>query len=207
MSRTRRGVMVVGLFGAIIAAITSAAPAATGAAGSIAAVRPVIGRPVAVPPQPLPGQRFTVSFKVKRSDTGGPLTSGKLTARSSVAGRVIPHTKSFARGTARISFVVPTNAAGRLTVKVTIAAGGRSATRVAAFRVQQLPKPSLAIDDASAAEGNGAGTTRPPTGRRPHRPTMRRPAARSRSHRARPRRRSRSAWSPTRPSSRTRRSR
>ena len=152
--------MVVSLFGAIIAAITSAAPAATGAAGSNAAVRPVIGRPVAVPPQPLPGQRFTVSFKVRRSDTGRPLTSGKLTARSSAAGRVIPHTRSFARGTARISLVVPTNAAGKaLTMRVTIAAGARSATRVAAFRVQQLPKPSLAIDDASAAEGNGAATT------------------------------------------------
>jgi Calx-beta domain len=160
MSRTRRTLTTVGLFGTIIAAITAAAPAATGSAGSIAAVRPVIGQPVAVPSQPLPGRRFTVSFKVRRSDTRGPLTSGKMTARSSLAGRVIPHTKSFARGTARVSFVVPTNAAGKaLTVKVTIAVGGRSATRVAAFRVQQLPKPSLAIDDASAAEGNGAATT------------------------------------------------
>jgi hypothetical protein len=76
----------------------------------------------------------------------------------SVAGRTIRHAESFKGGTARLSFVVPANAAGRvLKVRVTIKAGTQSATKVSAFRVQGLP--ALSIGDASAAEGNVGTTT------------------------------------------------
>ena len=72
---------------------------------------------------------------------------------------MIRHAESFKGGTARLSFVVPTSAAGKvLKVKVTIKAGGRSATKVAAFRVQGAQIPSISIGDSSVAEGN-AGTT------------------------------------------------
>jgi hypothetical protein len=159
MFATRRKLMVLGLSGAVLAAGTAAVPTASGTARIAAVVKPVIGQPAGVPAQPLAGKRFTVSFKVKRSDTGGPLTSGKMLADPSVAGKVIRHVESFRGGTARLSFVVPANAAGKtLRVKVTITAGGRSATRIASFRVRGLPKPSASIGDASGLEGN-AGTT------------------------------------------------
>jgi hypothetical protein len=159
MFATRRNLMVLGLSGAVLAAGTAAVPTASGTARSVAVVKPVIGQPTGVPAQPLAGKRFTVSFKVKRSDTGGPLTSGKMLADPSVAGKVIRHVESFRGGTARLSFVVPANAAGKtLRVKVTITAGGRSATRIASFRARGLPKSSASIGDASGLEGN-AGTT------------------------------------------------
>jgi hypothetical protein len=151
--------MVLGLLGAMIAVGTAAVPTASGTARSPAVVKPVIGQPATAPAQPLAGKRFTLSFKVKRSDTGRPLTSGKMTGAASIAGKRIRHTTSFRGGTARLSFVVPANAAGKaLKVKLTITTGGRSATKVASFRVQGLPKPALLIGDAAAVEGN-AGTT------------------------------------------------
>ena len=74
---------------------------------------------------------------------------------------MIRHRSRSKGGTARLAFVVPANAAGDLLkVKVTIKAGRQSATKVATFRVQERPKPSLSIGDASAPEGN-AGTTTP----------------------------------------------
>ena len=150
----------LGLFGAAIGAATAAVPTASGTAQSPALVKPVIGQPAKAPAQPLAGKRFTVSFKVRRSDTGRPLKAGKLSADPSVAGRIVPHTESFRAGTARVSFVVPATAAGKLlTVRVRITASGRSAKRTATFRVRPgLPKPSLSIGDAASAEGN-SGTT------------------------------------------------
>jgi hypothetical protein len=122
-------------------------------------VKPVIGRPVAVPSRPLAGKGIVVSFKVTRSDTGTPLVRGRMVCDPSVAGRSIPHVESFRGGTARLSFVVPTSAAGKLLkVKVTIKTAARSATRVATFLVRRAATPTLFIDDASAPEGN-AGTT------------------------------------------------
>jgi len=125
-----------------------------------ALAKPVIGPPFTVPVQPVAGKRFTVAFKVTRSDTGAPLTSGTMICDPSTAGNVIPHAESFRGGTARLSFVVPASAKGKLLkVKVTIKVAGKSATKVASFKVQQgLAKPSLAIGDSSVAEGN-AGTT------------------------------------------------
>lgn len=156
MVRTRRVPLAAGLLGMLAAAIVAAAPSSAGVAEPLA-VRPVIGKPVTIPARPLPGQRFDVSFRVTRSDTGMPLLRGVMICDPSVSGKVLTHTESFRRGTARMSFLLPANAQGKiLRVKVTIRAEGGSATRVSTFRVAQLP--TLSIGDASVAEGN-AGTT------------------------------------------------
>lgn len=137
----------------VVMAIAAAAPAGTARAPG----KLVIGKPVTVPVQPLAGMRLNVSFKVTRSDTGAPVTRGTMICDPSVAGQAIRHAESFKGGTARLSFVVPATAAGKLLkVKVTIKAGTQSATKVATFRVQGVP--ALSIGDVSAAEGN-AGTT------------------------------------------------
>jgi len=139
------------------AAMTAAATTASRTASTLG--KPVIGKPVTVPAQPLAGKRFAVNFKVTRSDTGAALTSGTMICDPSVAGQVIRHAESFAGGTARLAFVVPANAAGKLLkVKVTIKSGRQSATKVATFSVQGASIPSLSIGGVSAAEGN-AGTT------------------------------------------------
>ena len=149
-----RAAMSVGLFGLVIWAITAASPAAT--AGTSAAAKPVIAPPVAVPSRPLPGKRFAVSFRVTRSDTRAPLTRGVMIATPSIAGRVMPHSESFGRGTARLSLVIPLEAQGKLLkVTLTIKDAGSSATRTASFRIPALPKPSLSIADATVVEGSG----------------------------------------------------
>jgi hypothetical protein len=144
---------------ALTGVITAATSTASGTARSPTGFKPVIGKPIASPARPVAGKPFTVSFKVTRSDTRTPLLRGTMICDPSVAGKVIRHAESFRAGTARLSFVVPADAQSKLLkVKVTIKAGGKSATRVATFGVQALPKPSLTIADASTAEGNG-GTT------------------------------------------------
>lgn len=122
--------------------------------------RPVISEPTATPAQPLAGKRFVVSFKVTRSDNGKPVTKGQMICHPYVAKKVIRHSESFRRGTARLGFVVPANAAGKvLNVKVTIRAQGRSATRIARFRVQTALAPALSIADRATAEGSSGTTT------------------------------------------------
>ena len=99
------------------------------------AVKPLIGAPATTPARAVAGKRFTVSFPVTRSDTGKPLASGTMTCDPSVNGKIIQHAESFGNGTARLSFVIPKTAKGKLlTVKLTIKAGG-SATKIATFRV------------------------------------------------------------------------
>ena len=152
----RYSLVALALAGILGSASTAAAPTASGT--PTGPVKPVIGKPVTVPPQPLAGRRFIVSFKVARSDTGAPLVRGRMICDPSVAGRTIQHVESFEGGTARLSFVVPASAAGRLLkVQVTITTVGRSATRVATFRVVRGAVPSLSIADASVSEGS-AGT-------------------------------------------------
>jgi hypothetical protein len=151
-----RGAPTAGLVGSAVAALSLIAPMAGGAVKP-PTMKPVIGQPIAIPAKPLPGQRFTVAFKVTRSDTHAALLRGTMVCDPSVAGVVIPHAESFRAGTARLSFVIPTSAQGKqLKVHVTITVDRRSATRVATFQVAQLP--SVSIADASVAEGN-AGTT------------------------------------------------
>ena len=157
MRPTRRALSVVALFLLVGAALTAASTTAGTAAVK---VKPVIGQPVTVPAQPVAGKRFTVSFKVTRSDTGALLTTGKMICDPSVFGKVIQHQESFKNGTARLSFVIPADATGKLLkVHVTIKSGSQSATKVTMFHVLQgAAKPSVSIDDVSAIEGN-SGTT------------------------------------------------
>jgi hypothetical protein len=101
------------------------------------AVKPLVAAPTAVPSTPVAGARFTVSFKVTRSDTGEPLTTGKMICDPSVAGTVLRHAESFKGGTAKLTFAIPKSARGKqLKVKVTIKNDGQSATRVASFRIR-----------------------------------------------------------------------
>jgi hypothetical protein len=73
---------------------------------------------------------------------------------------VIRHAESFTGGTARLSFLVPTSAAGKiLRVKVTIRTVGQSATRVSTFHVRGAGTPSLSVGDLAAPEGNTGMTT------------------------------------------------
>ena len=150
MGPTRRVLMAIGLF--VLVGATSIAAAPTVA-------KPVIGKPLSLPAQAVAGKPFAVAFKVTRSDSGAPLLKGTMMCDPSVAGKLIRHTESFKAGTARTSFVVPTSAQGKvLKVKLTITSAGRSATRVAAFPVRALAKPSLSIGDVASAEGNAATT-------------------------------------------------
>ena len=152
----RYSFVALALTGVLGSTLTAGAPTAGGT--PVGPVKPVIGKPTTVPARPLAGGRFVVSFKVTRSDTRTPLMRGRMICDPSVAGRILQHVESFKGGTARLSFVVPSSAAGKLLkVKVAIRAGGQSTTRVAVFHVGQAAVPSLSIDDVSASEGN-AGT-------------------------------------------------
>ena len=100
------------------------------------AVKPVIGTPIATPGQPTAGMRFTVTFPVKRSDDGEPLTAGTIICVPSVAGKAVAYSKSFKAGKARVSLAVPKGTKGKqLKVKVTVKSGGQSATKVATFKI------------------------------------------------------------------------
>ena len=166
MTPTRRTLTLVGLLVFSGVAMSFGAQTASGTERTLLLGKPVIGQPVTVPARPAAGKPFTVSFHVTRSDTGETLKSGTMICDPSVAGTVITHKESFKGGTARLAFVVPKNAAGKLLkVKVTIKAGSQSATRVSTFRilpvVANVPvvvSPSVSIDDVSAVEGN-SGTT------------------------------------------------
>ena len=119
------------------------------------AMKPVIGPPVALPKQPLPGRRFAVRFAVTRSDTRAPLIRGRLDAAPSVDGRVLPHSESLAGGVARLSLLVPVSLQGKtLTVRLTITSAGSSTTKIARFPIRALAKPTITVGDASIAEGN-----------------------------------------------------
>lgn len=139
-------------------AVTGAAQTASGTED--VAVRPVIANPVASPLQPVAGERFTVSFKVTRSDTGAPLTRGTMICHPYVSGKALRHAESFKGGIARLAFVVPASAEGKLLkVKVTIKSGAQAATKVSTFKVQGATElPLITIGDASSVEGN-SGTT------------------------------------------------
>ena len=104
---------------------------------SQARARPVIGAPTATPPAPVAGRRFSVSFRITRSDTRAPLTTGAVKSEATVTGRRIACAQSFKRGTARVVMTVPKGSAGKLlNVKVTIALGGLSTVRNAPYRIR-----------------------------------------------------------------------
>lgn len=101
-----------------------------------AAVKAVIGAPKTTPASATAGKRLTVVFPVTRSDTGVPLTTGKMICDPSITGKVLPHSEQFKSGKAKLSFAIPKTAKGKLLrVKVTIKVGTRSTTRIATFRI------------------------------------------------------------------------
>ncbi len=102
------------------------------------ATKPVIAKATTVPAVALAGKRFTVSFKITRSDTGEVLREGRLMACDpTVAGRLLRHTEGWDPPTVRVSFVIPKSAKGnQLQVRVTITLDGQSATRVATRRIR-----------------------------------------------------------------------
>jgi hypothetical protein len=103
----------------------------------VVVVKPLIGRPTLTPARAVAGKRVTVAFPVTRSDTGAALTAGKMVCDPSVAGKVIPHAEQFKGGIARLSFVIPKSAKGKLLkVHLTIKSGAQSATTTASFRVK-----------------------------------------------------------------------
>jgi probable HAF family extracellular repeat protein len=100
-------------------------------------VKPLIGEPSAKPATPLAGRRFLVSFKVTRSDSGMPLTTGAMTCDPTVSGKTVAHADSFKSGTVRLVMTVPRAAKGKLLkVKVRVVVDGRSATRMEGYRVR-----------------------------------------------------------------------
>jgi hypothetical protein len=161
-NRARALTALLGLLTLVALTLSATSSTASSTAPSLEKLqlaRPVIGKPTATPAQPLAGKRFVVSFKVTRSDNGKPVTKGRMICHPYVAKKVLRHSESFKRGKARLAFVVPANAAGKvLNVKVTIKAQGRSATRVARFRVQTAEIPTLSIGDRATVEGS-SGTT------------------------------------------------
>jgi len=80
-----------------------------------------------------------------------------MTFVPSAAGRSIAHSSSFRAGVAHLGFVVPASARSVQAV-LKVVMGSQTTTKSFSFAVQAAPKPSVAIDDATAAEGN-AGTT------------------------------------------------
>jgi hypothetical protein len=101
-----------------------------------AVVKPVFGTATTIPAKPTAGKKVVFTLAVKRSDTGAPLTTGKMICDPSYKGIVIKHAESFKGGTAKLVFMVPKAAKGKtLKVKVTIVNGKQSATRVVAYKV------------------------------------------------------------------------
>jgi hypothetical protein len=78
---------------------------------------PTIAQPATVPARLVAGAHVTLAFRVTRDQK--PLKSGKMVCNPTVAGKVIPHTASFGNGVARLAFIVPKTAKGRL-VKVVL---------------------------------------------------------------------------------------
>ena len=102
-----------------------------------------------------------VTFRVTRSDTGGPLALGSVSASVRLDGRPAANTASFRAGLARVSVPLPTAAGGKtLTVTVTVRTGRRVARRTARFAVAAAALPSISVADVAAAEGSGPWTMR-----------------------------------------------
>ena len=116
-----------------------------------------ISAPTTTPRYPVAGKQFMVRFavQVKKQETTTvihvgsgetstetmvmwrPLAGGTMACNPSVAGKTIPHAESLKAGTAKLSFLVPKTAKGRqLKVKVTITAEGKTAAKLATFRVR-----------------------------------------------------------------------
>jgi hypothetical protein len=155
MRRTARRLTFIALFALAGVALFALTP--VGSAKAPPKAKPVIGKAAATPAKAVAGERFTVSARVTRSDTGGALARGALTCTPTAGGKAIAHTQALRSGVARCSFVVPTTATS-LRVVLAVKAGAQSATRAFVFAVQPVPKPTVSVGDVTVAEGN-SGTT------------------------------------------------
>jgi hypothetical protein len=100
-------------------------------------VKPVIGKPVAAPKQPIAGKRFTVRLPVTRSDDGTPLTKADVACTTKVAGKVVPHRHTFRNGTLKTSLSIPKTAKGkRLKIAVKVAANKQVAKKVLTYKIR-----------------------------------------------------------------------
>ena len=103
----------------------------------VAVVKPVLGKPLTLPATALAGKRFVFTLAVKRSDTGAPLTTGRMVANPTVAGKLVKHVESFKAGKVRLTFVVPKTAKGKLLkIKIKITASGKTTTRLYTYKVR-----------------------------------------------------------------------
>jgi hypothetical protein len=146
-----------GAWGYTLATAPTNTPPPTTPAPSSKTLAVEISAPTTTPRYPVAGKQFTVRFavQVKKQETATvvhigtgetstetlvmwkPLTGGSMACNPSVAGKTIPHAESLKAGIAKLSFLVPKTAKGRqLKVKVTITAEGKTATKLATFRVR-----------------------------------------------------------------------
>ncbi len=99
-------------------------------------IKPVFGSATTAPSRPVAGKRLVFTLAVNRSDTGAPLTTGRMVCDPSIAGVVLKHTESFKNGKARLSLVIPKTAKGKLLkVSIKITSGTKSATKIVTYKV------------------------------------------------------------------------
>ena len=100
-------------------------------------VKPAFGAPLTLPKTAAAGKKFVFTLAVKRSDTGAPLTAGTMVADPTLAGKLLKHVESFKAGKARLAFVVPKTAKGKLIkIKIRITTpGAKSTTKIYAYKV------------------------------------------------------------------------
>ncbi|MFO7592341.1 MAG: hypothetical protein R6X23_15895 [Acidimicrobiia bacterium] len=101
------------------------------------AVKPIMGKAVATPKQPIAGKRFTVTFPVTASTTGAPLAGAKLSCTTKVAGKVVPHVHAYTTGKAKATLLVPKTGKGKqLKVSAKVTANGQTATKVVTYKIR-----------------------------------------------------------------------
>lgn len=100
-------------------------------------VKPVFGTPLTLPKPATASKKFVFTLVIRRSDTGRLLTTGTMVADPTVAGKLIKHVESFKAGKARVAFVLPKKAKGRLLkIKIKITVSGQTTTRLYTTRVR-----------------------------------------------------------------------
>ena len=85
--------------------------------------KPVFGKRVTLPKQPVAGKPFAFTLSVTGRFSAQPLTTGTMVADPSVRGKFIKHVELFKNGKAQLSFVVPKAAKGKL-LKISIKISG-----------------------------------------------------------------------------------
>jgi hypothetical protein len=99
-------------------------------------VKPIIGAPVTTA-GPIAGKRFVVSFAVTRSDDGKPMTSATVGCKTTVAGKTVRHTHTFANGKIKAVVTMPNAAKGKqLKVALKVTADGQAAAKVVTFKIR-----------------------------------------------------------------------